>query len=138
MSGHAPSSAVIRHIRRTRMLWAAWLVLSLLGQALLPVQAHSRWHVDGRGLLVELCTLQGLQTVYVDPASDAPLPATPDADTSPAMVFSLLLGQAALTSLIFPNDAPPAPVTRSASPPLRHPLAPDIRRRPIRGPPGSC
>lgn len=137
MSGLSELSSPSRRGRRLRTLCGAWLVLSLLGQGLLPVQAHSRWQIDERGRLVELCTLQGTQLVHVDPESGMPVPAQSDTDTSPAMVFSLLLGHAA--PAVPPGlGVPPAePVRGDAAPAPRAPIAPEARRRPIRGPPAS-
>ena len=104
---------------------------------LLPVQAHTQWHIDERGRLVELCTLQGLQALRVDPDSGDVLPEVPDPGFSPAMAFSALLTHTAVASFaVLPGQhqrcALPAPQRAVRTPP-----PPDLPDAAIRGPPAG-
>jgi hypothetical protein len=135
-SPHRKLPFVVRRGRVMRV-WVAALLLSLLGQLLLPVQAHTRWHIDERGRLVELCTLHGLQKVRIDPDSGAPLPVAPDPGYSPAMAFSGLLSHAAVPTLaVLPARF--GRYLRSVSRRTeRTPASPALPDAAIRGPPAA-
>ena len=77
----------VRHLGRNTVLhWT--LALLFVAQALIPIQSHTRWAVDGNGHAIEICTLHG--TVSIDPANDGPVAGQQD-DRTAAMAFSLLL-----------------------------------------------
>lgn len=138
MSGIALRFGVHQKTRRARASWVWLLSLSLLGQVLLPVQAHTRWQRDAGGQLIELCTLQGTRAVRVDPHSGAPLPATTDVGHSPAMAFSAVLDHATPPGMVS-WQAPLgcfAPPPAGRAPPAH--LAPDLPDALIRGPPTAC
>ena len=118
-----------------RRVWPYVLMLSLLGQALLPVQAHTRWQRDGQGRLVELCTLQGVRTVRLDPDSGQPQPAQTDHGVSPAMAFSALLLHAAVVDCVPPLTVHGRTVLPVAPPLQRAPLPPELPDAAIRAPP---
>jgi len=126
-----------RYGQPLRATWVRLLLLSLLAQLLLPVQAHTRWHVDDRGRLVELCTLQGVQSVLIDPDSGLPQPVQPDPGFSPAMAFSALLAHAVVAGCA----ALPSQHVRCELPAAQRavatPLPPDLSDAPIRGPPAG-
>jgi hypothetical protein len=128
-------SRTMRPIPARHSPWLYLLMLSLLGQMLLPVQAHTRWQRDGQGRLVELCTLQGVRTVHLDPDTGQPLPAGPDHGVSPAMAFSALLSHAAVATIV-PLPRVQGHLVSSATPPHRRtPLPPELPEVAIRAPP---
>ena len=74
-----------------------WLLgFIMLGQILIPLQSHSRLAVDERGIVVEVCTLDGLSERTIYPGGEHPQPDDGDRQYSPAMVFSQLLAEALL------------------------------------------
>lgn len=76
-------------------MWA--LSLLLLTQAMIPLQSHTRLAVDDQGMVVEICTLQGVkqQSLRLHPG-DAPDSEDTDSQASPAMAFSQLMAEALL------------------------------------------
>jgi len=126
-----------RYAQPLRATWVRLLLLSLLAQLLLPVQAHSRWHVDDHGRLVELCTLQGMQSVLIDPDSGVPQPLQPDPGFSPAMAFSALLAHAAVAGCAVLPSQHVRCVLPAAQRTVRTPLPPDLSAATIRGPPAG-
>lgn len=62
----------------------------LLIQAAIPIQAHTNWVADNDGIIVLICTWQGLQEVVLDVDQESPIQS--DEHRAPACVFSQLLG----------------------------------------------
>ncbi|MDZ7752848.1 MAG: hypothetical protein U5S82_14545 [Gammaproteobacteria bacterium] len=114
---------------------AGLLALLLVVQGLLPVASHTTLAVDGRGEVVQICTLDGLQTRVVDQQGRLSPEAPPGDDINPAVQFSLLTAEV-LGSLQMPLATPAVFDTLPVG---------DIRRtapssavaglRPIRAPP---
>lgn len=122
--------------RRARWVWL--LCLSLLAQALIPVQAHSRWQQDADGRVVVICTLQGTRTLHLDPATGQPQPADSHSGHSPAMAFAGVLAHAAPapSPLSLPSGnhfALPEPEPVRAAPPSARASASGIRGPPTPG-----
>lgn len=120
---------------RVRLAWLWLLSLSLLGQALLPMQAHSHWQRDGSGRVVVLCTLQGSRTVRLQDGDDRRATDQRQQDHSPAMAYSALLAHAAAAALPACVRATRAVAPLQVTPPMRRPPVPLPERVAIRGPP---
>ncbi len=73
---------------------AGWLSLLLVVQGLLPLASHTTLAVDGRGEVVQVCTLGGLQTRFLDHEGRLAPDAPPGDDINPAVKFSLLMAEA--------------------------------------------
>ena len=73
------------------------LALVLLAQGLIPLQSHTRLAVDDAGIVVAVCTLEGVVEQALLPELDPqPAPAAPEFDPNPAMLFSQLMAEAML------------------------------------------
>lgn len=111
-----------------------WLLsIGLLGQLLVPLQAHTAWRPDAGGRLVMICTLQGAEPHRTDP-DEQPAGNTP---RTPAVLLSLLLGDAAPGAAI---ALPPPRLIARAAPRARRAdsvIEPSTRRPTIRAPPLS-
>lgn len=107
----------------------------LVVQGLLPVASHTTLAVDGRGEVVQICTLGGLQTRFLDHegrlASDAP----PGDDINPAVQFSLLMAEA--LGALQPEFALPLSLGPAGAQSFRQARLPGAVAglRPIRAPP---
>lgn len=125
----------LRHAAyRTQLLWV--LGCLLVGQALFPIQLHTTFAIGSDGQVMQICTLQGVKTVVIDPVTgDEQLVAHSDDSRSPACTFSQLMAAAAVgTTSVLPGwlalaDVEPAPLPRKAPP------APVLRHSSIRAPP---
>ena len=125
----------LRHAAcRTTLVWA--VACLLVAQALLPVQLHTRFMLDTEGDVVQICTLQGVKTVVVDPLTgDEQVLSHEDEGRSPACAFSQLLTEAlASAAVILPGWLALATVAADPLPP-RATSAPALRHSPIRAPP---
>ena len=81
-----------------------WFVtIALIAQAMIPLQSHTHLAVDERGMVVAVCTLDGVveKTVSTSdglpPLTDQETHFDSDTDTNPAMLFSQLMAEALLT-----------------------------------------
>lgn len=116
--------------------WLPWLlVVAIVAQGAVPLQAHTVLAKAPGGQVVVVCTWEGPRTVVFDGSDGAPID---QADrVSPACLFSQLLAAASLTS----TQVRPSPVfVASASPEIPstrtlHRLSQRIHA--IRGPPDS-
>lgn len=82
---------------------AALLSLLLLLQGMLPMQLHTKLVRDQHGVLVEVCTIDGLQSVTID--FDTPVSEdghSPDKERTAAMALSDLMSEA--TPDLFAHD----------------------------------
>lgn len=78
---------------RQAMLWLIGVLL--LAQGLIPIQSHTRYAVSAAGVVVELCTLQGVRQVIVDPLTgDLQMLDDHQGERSAAVDFSLLMAEA--------------------------------------------
>jgi len=98
---HPPVLSAMRTFGRNNVM--PWLVsLVLIAQAMIPLQSHTRLAVDESGMVVEICTLDGVVEKTVSTQSGIPTlidhPSDPDSDTdpTPAMTFSQLMAEALL------------------------------------------
>jgi len=73
------------------------LALVLLAQGLIPLQSHTRLAVNEAGIVVAVCTLEGVveQKLQLD-IDQQPTPVDPDSPPNPAMLFSQLMAEALL------------------------------------------
>jgi len=73
------------------------LSLLLLAQGLVPLQSHTRLAVNEAGIVVAVCTLEGIveQTLQLE-IDQQPAPAAPDSAPNPAMLFSQIMAEAML------------------------------------------
>lgn len=81
-----------------------WFVaITLIAQALIPLQSHTRLAVDERGMVIQICTLDAIveKTVSIEDSISTLLDRNKDSDTdtdpTPAMLFSQLMAEALLT-----------------------------------------
>ena len=79
-----------------------FIAVALIAQAMIPLQSHTRLAVDERGMVVEVCTLDGIveKTVSTDDGIptliDHDQDSDSDTDPTPAMLFSQLMAEALL------------------------------------------
>jgi hypothetical protein len=118
-----------------------FIAIALIAQAMIPLQSHTRLAVDERGMVIEVCTLEGIVEKTVSAADGTPELTEHDtdfdsgADTTPAMLFSQLMAEALLAlDAVQPawlalqvSEQPPAVIGTVTG----HPL----RRASIRAPP---
>ena len=108
---------------RARRFVLLWMSLMLLAQVLIPIQSHSRLGVDGDGMVVEICTLQGVQHLVMNPHTGELEPQVDEDARSAAMDFSLLMAEAVAAQadvqpawLALLSDEPPPAVIGTPSP----------------------
>jgi hypothetical protein len=75
-----------------------WLLgVLFLAQALIPLQSHTRLEVNDQGIVVEVCTLDGVTSVVLHLNDQSPRQdGGDDEQRSPAMAFSQLMAEALL------------------------------------------
>lgn len=125
----------LRHAAcRTPLVWS--LACLLVAQALFPIQLHTRFAIGGDGQVMQICTLQGVKTVQLDPVSgEEQVLAHSDDTRSPACAFSLLMAGAITGSAaVLPGWLMLATARVDPIPP-KAPSAPVLRHTAIRAPP---
>lgn len=111
--------------RRSTVLWL--LAFVLLAHTFIPIQSHTRLVVDGDGIVVEMCTLQGTTLVELPIDGTQHAPSTDDSKLSPAMAFSQLAAEALLGTpdtqpawlSLVTREPPPAVIGTPTRRPLR-------------------
>lgn len=119
--------------QRATLVWA--LACLLVAQALFPIQLHTRFVLGGDGEVLQICTLQGVQTVRVDPVTGAEQVVADEDQRSPACVFSQLLAGAASGTPTASAAWLALAVDHKQPLPARIHAAPLLRHTPIRAPP---
>lgn len=114
---------------------AGLLSLLLAVQGLLPLAAHTTLAVDGRGEMVQICTLHGLQTRFLDHEGRLAPDVPPGDDINPAVQFSQLVAEA--LGAFQPPLAPSPDYESSGVPTFRRAILPGAVAglRAIRAPP---
>lgn len=114
---------------------AGLLSLVLVVQGLLPLASHTTLAVDGRGEVVQICTLDGLQTRFLDHEGRLAPDAPPGNDINPAVEFSQLVAEA--VGAFQPALAPSPDYEPAAVPAFRRAILPGsvAGLRAIRAPP---
>lgn len=71
-----------------------WLLgILLFAQTLIPLQSHTRLEVNDQGIVVEICTLNGVTSMVLHQNDEAPYQDGGDEPRSPAMAFSQLMAE---------------------------------------------
>ena len=79
-----------------------FIAITLIAQAFIPLQSHTRLAVDEHGMVIAICTLDGMVEMTLSTEPGAPGLDDPDsahdtdADPTPAMTFSQLMAEALL------------------------------------------
>ena len=122
-----------RHDRRGFLPWLMALVL--LGQALFPIQLHTRLVLGPDGRLVQVCTLQGIKSVLVQATDEERVADQNENGRSPACAFSQLPAGALPAGFAVWRDRLQSTAVAAVPSPKSMPRAPLPRHTPIRAPP---
>jgi len=117
-----------------------WILgLLLLTQGLIPLQSHTRLAVNDAGIVVAVCTLEGVveQTLLPELDQKLPVPDAPEFDPNPAMLFSQLMAEAMLVLDAIPPTWLSLQVSEPPPPVIGTPAGRPQRLTSIRAPPAQ-
>jgi hypothetical protein len=130
----------LRHFRhrQNRASHAWWLACVLLAQALFPIQAHTAWALGAGGEVLQICTLNGSQSIVVpSPGGDQPTGDLTEGRNAACAFSQLLTDAVSPTLMLQPGWRPRTTAVFEAVVPSEF-QAPTPRHLSIRAPPASA